>query len=246
MSPLKILIVEDDIITATDLKETLEKAGYSITDMATTYEEALASAGRDKPDLAIIDITLEGSTADGVHTAKDLVDRYSIPVVYLTANSESKTFQRARETFPAAYLLKPFDYKELAFQIELASQYYALNKQSDSNPHTADAIFLPVDNGHQKIRKEDVVCLKADGSYVKVYLKNEETPYLFSMNLGYLSQYFTSPNFYRLSRSVTINLKYLEQIKTTELYLKGYSSPIPIPERKKSDLMKQLAVVRTP
>jgi DNA-binding LytR/AlgR family response regulator len=77
-------------------------------------------------------------------------------------------------------------------------------------------------------------------------LIEEATPYLFSMNLGHLAQYFSSPNFFRLSRSLLVNLNYIERIERDHIYMRNHESPIQIPEGNKTELMKKLAVIRTP
>ncbi|WP_337042659.1 response regulator [Emticicia sp. 17c] len=246
MSVLKILIVEDEVITGIDIKETLEKAGHIITAIARNATEALASFKKEPPDIAIIDVMLKASTHDGIQLAAELIKLRNIPVIYLTANSETQTFQRAKNTQPSAYLLKPFRHNELALQVELAYHNYKASVPSNIDPVIAETIFLPFDKGLKKVIKQDVIYLKADGSYVKVFLLNEANPYLFSMNLGHLAQYFASPNFYRLSRSLLINLNHLERLEREQLYLYNHDAPIQIPESSRADLIKQLAVIRTP
>ena len=114
MTVLKILIVEDEIMTGIDMKETLEKAGHTITAIARNSDEAIASLTKQLPDVAIVDVMLRASAYDGVQTAAELVKLHPMPIIYLTANSENQTFQRAKDTSPAAYLLKPFRHNELA------------------------------------------------------------------------------------------------------------------------------------
>jgi len=66
------------------------------------------------------------------------------------------------------------------------------------------------------------------------------------MNLGYLAQFFTSANFYRLSRSLCINLDYLERLEKDVLYLHQQKIPIKISEELRAELIKKLTVIRTP
>ncbi|WP_435354126.1 response regulator [Emticicia sp. SJ17W-69] len=246
MNSLKILIIEDEIITATDLKETLEKYNHKIIAIAKNYAEAILAIDKLIPDLMIIDIRLRNSSFDGIETAQEIIKEYHIPFVFLTAHSEAQTFERAKALNPSAYLLKPFRHRELAFQIELAYNHYMANKKLDNNPIKADNIFLPLEKGHQKIVKEDVLFLKAEGAYVNVYVKNQKSPFLFSMNLGYLTQYFTTPNFYQISRSYLINLDYLNRFDTENIYLNEYEGKIPLPQNRRSELVKKLAVIKTP
>lgn len=246
MNALKIMIVEDYGLTAEDIKETLEEAGHQIIVIAKNYDEAMAAIKTKTVDLAIIDIKLEGSKADGIATAQALTDIQPIPIIYLTASTESKTFQRAKLTLPAAYLLKPFRHNELAMQVELAYYHYQVNPKPVNDPITSEAVFMPIGKGLKKINKQEVVYLKADGAYVKVFLLNTPEAMHFSMNLGYLLQFFTMPNFYRVSRSLCINLDYLESLEKDMLYLQQQKAPIQISEETRAELVKKLAVIRTP
>jgi DNA-binding response OmpR family regulator len=93
-SPLKktLLIVEDDILPAMDLRDELEDAGYSVMDLTGRYEEALAAAKDRKPDLALVNIVLQGRD-DGLALARDLKER-DIPVLFISGQvNREKTAQ---------------------------------------------------------------------------------------------------------------------------------------------------------
>ena len=191
MDSLKILIVEDETITAMDLRETLQEAGHSVTAIARNYEQALKAAKNNPPDLALVDIHLEaGSTENGITTARELVAQHRMPIIYLTANSDFQTFQLAKETLPAAYLLKPFRHDELKLQVDLAYHYFKYNQKQTSGYSASGTLYLPVDKGHEKIELNDVLYLQADGSYVKVFMLQREVPHHVSTNLSHLAQYF--------------------------------------------------------
>jgi DNA-binding LytR/AlgR family response regulator len=245
MEKIKILIVEDDIFIATSLKETLEKSGHQITSISRNHAEAIDSIERTTPDIMLIDIRLKNSKADGIEIAAEVSKNYNIPFVYLTANAESHTFERAKLTKPAAYLLKPFRNNELVYQVELAYTHYLANKMDETNPLKAENVYLPLNGGHQKITKSDILFLKAEGAYVKVFVKEDKTPLLFSMNIGHLGQYFPN-NFYQISRSLIINLDYLERFDAESIILKHFTEKILIPNNKLADLKKRLAVIKTP
>lgn len=246
MKKLNILIIEDYIITATDLKETLERHGHRVTAIAKNHGEAIKVIEKEIPDLMLVDIILRNSAQDGIETAKDIVSNYAVPVIFLTANSEIQTFERAKVLKPAAYLFKPFRNKELVYQIELAYEHYQSNREAEDNPSWSESIFLPHKKGHQRIRKADVLCIKAERAYVWVYVKDEKNPFMFSMNLGYLAQFFSSANFYQVSRSYIVNLDFLHRFDTECIYLNNCNLEIPLPQNRRTELMKRLAVIRTP
>jgi PAS domain S-box-containing protein len=117
----KILIVEDEIIVAWDIKETLEKLGHTVVDMAVSGAEAIGSAANDNPDLVLMDIRLEGEM-DGIAAGDEIYHQLRIPVVYLTAHADELTLARATKTDPFGYVVKPFQSQSLQSTIKVALQ----------------------------------------------------------------------------------------------------------------------------
>lgn len=112
------MLVEDEIITATALKKSLENLGYAISAVVDSGEDAIAKAGEDKPDLVIMDITLKGEM-DGIEAAKVIRSKFEIPVIYLSAHSEDSILERAKITEPFGYIIKPYQIRELHITIEM-------------------------------------------------------------------------------------------------------------------------------
>jgi len=110
---LRILIVEDDRISSKDLQCTLERQGHEVVGISESGEAALEQAEAESPDLALVDIRLQGGI-DGIEAAKVLHERREVPVVFLTGYSSDEVFERAREVRPAGYLRKPFSDGELS------------------------------------------------------------------------------------------------------------------------------------
>ncbi len=119
MSCIKILVVEDEQLVADDLRETLELLGYTVSGLASTGEMAIAQIERLPPDLVLMDIRL-GGAMDGIVASAQIRARFQIPVIYLTANADRTTLDRAKATYPFGYILKPFDDRSLATTIEIA------------------------------------------------------------------------------------------------------------------------------
>ena len=116
---LKILVVEDERIVARDLQVRLTNLGYSLTGTASSKQEAILSAERERPDLVLMDIRLKG-IPDGIDAAQELRSTFNLPVIYLTGHSDTATLARARTTEPFGYILKPFENRELVAAIETA------------------------------------------------------------------------------------------------------------------------------
>ena len=128
MSQTTILIVEDEAIVAADLAGKLERLGYEVAGIAASGEEAIAMADRLRPHLVLMDIWLEGAI-DGVEAAATIGSRHDVPVIYLTAHSDAATLARAKLTGPFGYILKPFEERDLATQIDLAFYKHHADRQ---------------------------------------------------------------------------------------------------------------------
>ena len=115
----RILIVEDERISAEDLRVTLEGSGFEVAAMASTGESALAQADVLRPDLVLMDIVLQGPL-NGIDAAVELRRVHDLPVIYITAYSDPDTVERIKESEPYGYIHKPFDFRELQIVIETA------------------------------------------------------------------------------------------------------------------------------
>jgi diguanylate cyclase (GGDEF)-like protein/PAS domain S-box-containing protein len=129
---IKILVVEDESIVAEDIKGVLEEFGYKVVGIADSGEKAIAKIAENKPHLVLMDIRLKG-TMDGIQTAEQVWRNYQIPIVYLTANADVHTLQRAKATEPFGYIIKPFQEKELQTAVEIALKRYQTEKQTKDN-----------------------------------------------------------------------------------------------------------------
>ncbi|WP_017653395.1 hybrid sensor histidine kinase/response regulator [Fortiea contorta] len=115
----KILIVEDERIIAFDIKNCLEKSGYTVLAIAAYGEQAIAHATEFHPDLVLMDVMLKGNMS-GIEAATEITSRLNIPIVYLTAYSDVSNMQKAKHTQPFGYILKPFAETQLITTIEIA------------------------------------------------------------------------------------------------------------------------------
>ncbi len=119
MFSLKILIVEDDSVSALLLQRALEKNNHQIIGIADTGEKALDILAANPADIVMMDINLAGDL-DGIKTTEIINEKYDIPVVYLSASSDAETLNKVVGTNPSAYVIKPFNIRELNMVIELA------------------------------------------------------------------------------------------------------------------------------
>jgi CheY-like chemotaxis protein len=127
----RVLIVEDEILIAEELRERLSRFGYSVIAAVDSADEGIAIATRELPDLVLMDIRLKGEK-DGVQAAMEIRQQVDIPIVYVTAYSDRQTVERAKQTEHDAYILKPFHRSELQSTIEVAMRRHALRTQQKS------------------------------------------------------------------------------------------------------------------
>ncbi len=119
MPKARILLVEDEFIVAANIKLCLEQHGYPVMAIVASGEEAISRALELEPDLILMDIKLQGSL-DGIEAAQEIRQRQVTPIVFMTAYTDAETFERAKQTEPAGYMLKPFENRDLPSTIEMA------------------------------------------------------------------------------------------------------------------------------
>ncbi len=128
MPAIKVLVVEDEVIVAEDMRSSLEQAGYIVTAVVASGAEALQAATRTRPDIVLMDIVLEGNI-DGIETAMRLQEQFRVIILYLTSYDDLPVIQRAKRTEPFGYLLKPFNKRQLVAAIEVACHKYRVEAQ---------------------------------------------------------------------------------------------------------------------
>lgn len=134
MSKKQILIVEDESIVAEDLRETLISLGYAVLSVESSGEKTIKKIEGMRPDLVLMDIMLQGAM-DGIETAKQIHDRFDIPVLYITSYSDEHILERAKITEPYCYMIKPFKERELYINIEIAIYKHYMEKKLKESEH---------------------------------------------------------------------------------------------------------------
>ncbi len=132
METTRILIAEDEAITATALKSELVSLGYDVVGITDTAEDVVRAAGELNPDVVFMDITLKG-VLDGITAAVAIRGRTGAPVVFLTAHADDKTMKRSVFAGPFEYILKPFTRKELQTAVEVSLQKHQAELQARAN-----------------------------------------------------------------------------------------------------------------
>jgi diguanylate cyclase (GGDEF)-like protein/PAS domain S-box-containing protein len=141
-----LLVIEDERIVARDLKLALESLGYCVPAIADSGEMAIKKADELRPDLILMDIRLAGEI-DGITAAQTILDRFDIPVIYLTAHSDEATLARAKFTHPLGYIIKPFEERELRAIIEMALYKHKMELQLKENARWLSTVLNSIGDG---------------------------------------------------------------------------------------------------
>ncbi|MFN8343998.1 MAG: response regulator [Spirosomataceae bacterium] len=253
--PLRILIVEDELLTALAIEEHLSEAGYAVCGKAADHAAALDLMRKEVPDLVLIDVHLGDGETDGIVTARDLTRIKPIPIIYLTARTDLQAFERAKGTKPLAYLLKPFRPSELAMQVELALQNF-YEGETAAVVGMSDHLYVPEgQNKLLRVNHAGILLLKAEGPYSEFFLTEAEfsrlypekiyrteKPILMSVGFGHLLSNLPE-NFYKVSRSLAINLDYLDRVEYSRVFVAGCE--VTLPEGGHKALMDRLNIIRS-
>ena len=208
MEKTSVLIVEDSSLVADEISMKLSRNGIGIAGVCATGEEAIEILKTKIPDLIIMDIGLAGAL-DGISTAQLINQTINIPVIYLTDDTNRTTVDRAKKTFPASYLGKPFNEAELVRAVEIAVSNARGEKGNTINV-LPDHVFIKEGDAYIKIPYQEIVCLEADRAYCKIITTSKT--HTQSTNMNNILEKISHKDFVRVHRSYVVNIT-----KITEL-----------------------------
>ncbi len=128
----KVLIVEDEVLIAEDMRTCLIDLGYTVTGMAASGEQALQSIAENPPHIVLMDILLQGNTT-GIEVAESIRENNGIPVIFITSMENQSSINQAKMAEPFGYLIKPIDIRDLHAAIELAIYRSELSAERHRN-----------------------------------------------------------------------------------------------------------------
>lgn len=224
MNALKIGIVEDELLIAESIMVALQNVGYRHTSPAQNYTAALDMIAHEKPDLLLIDIVLQNNP-DGVELGRMVNEKFHLPFIFLTANSDQATVQRAKSVNPSAYLLKPFTENELYSSIEIAFSNYQNNLLAETiQAHTDSFVFVKSGEVYEKIYLSDIVYIESDNVYLHLHTISRN--YLIRKKLDEFIDQIGRSLFIRTTRSHAVNLKHLLKVSTNEVEVGNHLVPL--------------------
>ena len=241
---IKILVVEDEMIIAAKISMQLTSLGYEVTGILPRGEQAIQQVKENKPDIILLDINLKGEL-DGIETARQIQQFAEIPVIYLTANSDEATFNRAKPTRPYAFISKPFKQLDLQRAIELTISRMAENDTGIQTVSTTgeeqpfilnDRIFVRYKEKMVKIMVPDILYMEADRNYSRIFTSNRE--YVLSITLKTIEEKMSMQLFMRIHRSYLINITQVDEVAENHVMIA--KKMIPIGTGMKEQLMHRI------
>jgi DNA-binding LytR/AlgR family response regulator len=233
MIPTKsILIVEDEPLIADDIAGTLKEKGYGIMGPVDNADEASALLSKTKPNLVLLDIQIKG-TRDGVQFATEVRTKHKLPFIFITSFYDRATLDRAKLTQPQAYILKPFDERDLIINVEMA--LYKHHKP----PLLSEKIFVKEKNEMIALQVKDILYVEAFDNYAKVF--TEKQSYIVSHTLKHVEDNLSSKSFLRVHRSYLINFEKVTSINESNICL-GLVK-IPLAQSYRQELMERITVL---
>jgi PAS domain S-box-containing protein len=154
----RILIVEDERVTAEDLTDILTDLGYNVTAAVSSGPDAIAQAEANPPDIALMDIHIQGEM-DGTETALILRQRFNIPVIYLTAHADNETVARAKDAGPLGYITKPFQEAALQASVEIALHRHREEIRARANEELLSSTLRAISEGVISIDRKGTITL---------------------------------------------------------------------------------------
>jgi len=240
MRKIKVLIVEDELIVSEEIKELLSTKGYDVVDQCTSALEAQRVLSEMKVDVAILDINIEGDT-DGIDLASWIISGHDCAVIFLTAFADDQFFQRAKEVKPAAYIVKPFEERNLQMAIEVAFNNLMVEGQTAQSEvfKITDAIFIKDSTRFKKIAIDAIHYAEASGSYTDVVTPEGTTT--LAINLKHFESHLEAPVFMRVHRSFVVNLAKVQEYEGNRLFIGD--KPIPISGTYKEEFLRKFTFI---
>lgn len=228
---INLFIVEDEIVIAEDIKQALLEVGYGVIGVARDYDSAIKVLDFETPDLVLLDISLKGKKS-GIDVALFMSEKADVPFIFITSHSNKSIIDRAKQTNPMGYLVKPFNQDDLFAAIEVALHNFNQQKQiaQVDKPDTSqkmpfkDSIFVKSRGVFHRVRFQDIRYIEADGVYTNIYTNERK---LTERRILLEFEKLLDPTiFLRIHRSYIINANCLQGIKQDQVLIGDETIPL--------------------
>lgn len=234
---VKIIIVEDELLIAQDIANRLTAINYEIVGIAPSANGALQLISKHNDvDIILIDIILKGNL-DGIELARIINKKHHIPFIFLTSHADRYLVERAKSVKPYAYILKPFNDRQVSIAVELALVNYSKKtpeKELFKNPsfkatdnqvlQIKDSLFLKKKHHFERVPLKEILFLQADNNYCTVSTKSEK--FVYSMVLKKIESHLPKDQFFRVHRSYIININSVNGFEGNMLFVGEKKIPV--------------------
>ncbi len=235
---IEVLIVEDELIIAEDMREMLTELGYAQVHVCKDIAAALTFLANKVPDLALVDVQL-GQNQSGISLGYQLRHQYQIPFIYCTSHADSGTVSQASKTQPNGYLVKPFEQGDLYAAIEVALAQPNYQKQTNkptagtsNNTQTFnDSLFVKEAGLFYKVRYNEILYLKPDSNYTEIF--TSERKFVVRSSLKEFLTGLPAGKFFRAHRSYVVNTEHITAIKYDAICINKQEIPLSKTHREK-------------
>ena len=245
MGNISILILEDQPLHAAKLEILLEEMDYDVLPPIDNAADAIRAFRAAQPDLVILDVMVKGEE-DGISFAQKLQyeNGAGVPIIFLTSMNDAETFERAKETNPYAYLLKPIDRFSLQHAIELA----LMKTLAEQEEQTANVLESALMNGRNlfvkeqkklfKVSVDEILVIEVDGRYCKLHTADKRL--LVRASLSQLMKKLPNDIFLQTHRNFLVNVNAISEIELDSGTIQTPVKEVPISKNFRSLIMKNL------
>lgn len=206
----KILIVEDQVLIAHFLRDTLLKEGFANIEIAFKINQAIELVNTYEPEIILLDINVEGKDSGIIWAENYALNK---KIIFVTAQTERETMLKALKVQPVGYLTKPIKKIELIAAIELAKQ----NLKKD---------YLKVKDGYEEIKLyyKDILFAKSERNYIDIQTVSKKIT--LRNTLDNIQMELDSDTFCRVHRSYIVNKEKISRKTSNSLHIDNYEIPI--------------------
>jgi len=248
---VRILIVEDEFMISEDISFRLTDFGYIVEGVAASADKALEILKNGQVDLALLDVNIDGEM-DGIELSRIISKEYNIPFIFLTSLASSSVVERAKESNPSAYLLKPFNDRQVQIAIEMALTNFSENTNADLHQNEVeektivapviqmkDSLFLKKDTHFERVKFDDINYLEADSSYTLIYTNSGK--FVYSSVLKKFEEKLPPEIFVRVHRSYIVNINCVTGFEGNCLHVG--KDRVPVSKSNKDELFNSFKVI---
>ena len=231
----RVLVVEDESIIRMDIENALKRAGHAVVASCASGEEAIELCAEHKPEVVLMDIALNGPLS-GIDAAHVIHETVGSAVIFLTANSDVATVNRARTAMPYGYVIKPFRPVDLSVAIEMAVHNHGQDKRVRRERDDLkmrlmgegdqSALFITVKGRQQRILCRDIRFIQALKDYVGIQVQGRR--HVVYSTMASMEQRLPKDKFLRVHRSYIVHVDAIKAIEDHQIVMEDGEEKIPI------------------